>query len=104
MQVLIRNQVKRCNLFTVYFFSFVIISHNMKSIQKTIGQIIRDERKKQNISQSDLAGLSNIERSNISKLESGNHNMTIATFERISEGLRVPMSTLMRRMEKIRFK
>lgn len=52
-----------------------------------IARQIAEERKKQGISQEELASRTGIQRSNISRLESGRYNPTIEFLDRLAAGL-----------------
>lgn len=65
-----------------------------KQLQKAIGKRIKEIREKKKISQQDIAGLCNIEKSNFSRLEAGNTNPTIYTLNKIAEHLGVTLSEL----------
>lgn len=58
-----------------------------KEFQIAIGKRIRQLREKKNISQVELAALCNFEKSNMSRLESGNTNPTAYTLYIIAQKL-----------------
>lgn len=63
-------------------------------LQIAIGKRIKAIREEKGISQQDVAGLCNIEKSNFSRLEAGNTNPTIYTLNKIAEHLGIPLSEL----------
>ena len=65
-----------------------------KQLQIAIGKRIKSIREEKNISQQDIAGLCNIEKSNFSRLEAGNTNPTIYTLSKIAEYLGVSLKDL----------
>ncbi|MBU2949713.1 helix-turn-helix domain-containing protein [Tamlana agarivorans] len=65
-----------------------------KKVQIAIGKRIKMLRENKNISQQDIAGLCNIEKSNFSRLEAGNTNPTIYTLSIIAKHLNIPLSEL----------
>ncbi len=65
-----------------------------KQLQIAIGKRIKSIREEKNISQQDIAGLCNIEKSNFSRLEAGNTNPTIYTLSKIAEHLGVSLKDL----------
>jgi transcriptional regulator with XRE-family HTH domain len=52
-----------------------------------LGKSIRDKRKEKKLSQDKLAALCNVEKANLSRIESGKTNATILTLRKISEVL-----------------
>jgi len=65
-----------------------------KQLQIAIGKRIRALREEKNISQQDVAGLCNIEKSNFSRIEAGNTNPTIFTLSKIAKHLEVKLKDL----------
>ena len=63
-------------------------------LQKAIGKRIKELRESKNISQQDIAGLCNIEKSNFSRLEAGGTNPTLYTLSKIAEHLNVSLKEL----------
>ena len=61
----------------------------MEEILFRIGRRIADLRRERGISQQDLAARCNFEKSNLSRIEYGRSNMTIATLLTISRALGV---------------
>lgn len=64
------------------------------TIEKDIGQRILALRKAQNLTQEDLAGLAQIDRSHLSEIENGYKNITIHTLKKIADGLQVKVAVL----------
>lgn len=60
-----------------------------ETLQKKVGKRIQEIRVLKNISQQELAAKCNFEKSNMSRLESGRVNSTLATLNRIAQGLEV---------------
>lgn len=67
----------------------------LKPRYEAIEQIIR-ARKEQNITQAELAKMVGIQKSNISRLESGNYNPTLDFLTKISEALGKNLSVQLR--------
>lgn len=67
---------------------------------KTVGQVIAEYRKKKNISQEVLSGLSDIGRTHLSAIERGERKPTLETLYRICCALNVPMSQVVAEIEK----
>ena len=65
-----------------------------KSLQKKIGKRIRELRESKNISQVDLAYACDFEKSNMSRIETGNTCPNIYTLYRISQHLEIELSEL----------
>lgn len=61
----------------------------MSKLSEQAGQLIRQTRKDKGLTQKQLGELLNIGESTVNKYESGKHNMTLETLERVSEALRV---------------
>lgn len=60
-----------------------------------IGKNIRDLRKRQNLSQIDLAVAVGIDRAYLSEIENGKTNITINTLYAIADALNTPMTKLL---------
>ena len=67
-----------------------------ETLQKKVGKRIQEIRELKNISQQELAAKCNFEKSNMSRLESGRVNSTLATLNRIAQGLEVNVVELFR--------
>lgn len=67
-----------------------------ETLQKKVGIRIREIRELKNISQQELAAKCNFEKSNMSRLESGRVNSTLATLNKIAKGLEVNIMELFR--------
>ncbi len=70
------------------------------SIRKAFGEVLREARRKQKLSQERLALESGMDRAYISRLERGLTQPTLETIFRLSAILQVSSSTLVRRVEK----
>lgn len=73
---------------------------NGNDIEKAFGQVIRELRLEQNISQEKLAELSELDRSYLSEIERGIKTISIVTLFKLSKGLNVASSKLISEMEK----
>lgn len=60
-----------------------------------IGKKIKSVRDSKGISQQDLAAKCNFEKSNMSRIEAGNTNLTVRTLLKISQALSVDISELL---------
>lgn len=67
---------------------------------KIVGEVISEYRKKKNISQEVLSGLSDIGRTHLSAIERGERKPTLETFYRICIALDVKMSEVTAEIEK----
>jgi len=65
-----------------------------EDVLKNIGLRIRQLREERNITQQVLAAECNFEKSNMSRIESGGSNFTIATLLKICEVLKVKLSDI----------
>lgn len=61
----------------------------------TIGKNIARQRKKNHLTQEDLCGLAEIDRSFLSELENGKINVSIKTLIQIAEALQVDLINLL---------
>lgn len=66
---------------------------------KIVGEVIAHFRKKKNISQEVLSGLSDIGRTHLSAIERGERKPTLETLYRISCALEISMSEITREIE-----
>ena len=60
-------------------------------IRKKIGLKIKELRKKQNISQEELANLSGLDRTYINSVENGHRNISIINIEKITTAFNVTL-------------
>lgn len=67
---------------------------NDRNLILKIGQKIKEIRLSKSMTLDDLAAASNMDNSNIARLESGNTNPTIRTLYKISLGLKVKLKDL----------
>ena len=65
-------------------------------IKSTVGQRIREIREKVEMSQKDLAYSSDLDRSYIASVESGQRNISIVNLEKIANSLGVSLSELLK--------
>lgn len=66
-----------------------------KQLQQKIGEKIKEIRESKMISQQNLAAMCNFEKGNMSRIESGRTNTTIATIYKISQALEVKMADIL---------
>lgn len=66
------------------------------SLQINVGKQIQRIRESKGISQQDLAAKCNFEKSNMSRLEAGRVNPTLATLEKVAKALDVNIIELFR--------
>lgn len=59
---------------------------------ETIGKNVAELRKKAGITQEDLAGMAEIDRSYLSEIENGHKNMSILSLLKIAEALKIKPS------------
>lgn len=59
-----------------------------------IGQNIAERRKQQNMTQEDLCGVAEIDRSYLSEIENGKENVSIKTLVKIADALECELSDL----------
>ena len=62
-----------------------------------IGQRIAQKRKEQGLSQEDLAGLCDMDRSYLSEIENGHKNFSVTVLMNLAEALGVPSGDLLDR-------
>lgn len=65
------------------------------TILKNIGLRIASERKRQGITQEDLAGMCEMDRSYLSEIENGHKNLSVTSLLKIAEALNVTPSKLL---------
>lgn len=64
------------------------------SIERKIGATIVKLRKHKKLTQEDLAGLAEIDRSYLSEIENGHKNISVQTLKKIADALKVKLSVL----------
>lgn len=69
------------------------------SIEKEIAARIVALRKEQKLTQEDLAGMADLDRSYLSEIENGHKNLSLRTLEKIAKALNVKMSDLLKEAE-----
>jgi len=67
----------------------------MDDICAVVGMNIRKQREKRNLSQEELADLSDLHRTYIGQVERGEKNLTLRSLERIANALKVSMKELL---------
>ena len=65
------------------------------SISIEIGQRIREIRKNNGLTQEDLAGLAEIDRSFLSEIENGHKNISVEILKKIADALKVRVSLIL---------
>jgi transcriptional regulator with XRE-family HTH domain len=70
-----------------------------QSLLLALGQVILKRRTRARMSQQELADLSEVHRPYISDIERGQRNLTLTTMIRISNALKVSLSTLFKEAE-----
>lgn len=68
-------------------------------IEQIFAEVLKEERNRKNISQSELANLAELDRTYISLLERGLRQPTIETVFKIAEALNLKASTLIQKIE-----
>ena len=66
----------------------------MSRLTKTIGKRIVKERKKQDLSQEELAEIAGLHRAYLGKIERGEYNVGIDNLKRITKALKISLVTL----------
>lgn len=64
------------------------------TLLKSIGNTIRETRRKQDISQEDLANICEIERGYMGRVERGEVNVSILKLNKIADALKIKLSDL----------
>lgn len=62
---------------------------------KIIGKKIAAERKKQGLTQEDLAGLCDMDRSYLSEIENGHKNLSVISLLKIAEALKIETNDIL---------
>ncbi len=65
-----------------------------QKLQIALGNRIKTLRESKNVSQQDIAGLCNIEKSNFSRIEAGRTNPTIYTLSKIADNLNISLKEI----------
>ena len=68
-------------------------------IEQIFGEVLKEERNKKDISQSELANLAELDRTYISLLERGLRQPTIETIFKLAEALSLKASALIQKIE-----
>ncbi len=74
---------------------------NTNQIPAVFGRVLREERKRQNISQEQLALYADVDRTFVSQIERGIRQPTLTTLIKLSRVLKVAPSALVARMERL---
>lgn len=69
---------------------------NLKTLQKSVGEALREERELAGYAQEEFAKLIKMHRTYYSAIERGEKNLTVGTLKRICDGLGVSMSSIMK--------
>lgn len=67
-----------------------------KTILEKFGEKIKEERKKQGLSQEELASRAGVHRTYIGMIERAEKNITLENIEKISKALKLPIDSLLR--------
>ncbi len=73
---------------------------SVNQIPAVFGRVLREERKRQNISQEQLALYADVDRTFVSQIERGIRQPTLTTLVKLSRVLKVAPSALVARMER----
>jgi transcriptional regulator with XRE-family HTH domain len=68
----------------------------MQDIKKEVGSRIRRLRTKKRLSQEEFADLCGIHRGHMGQIERGEKNLTLTTLQKLSKGLDISISTLLK--------
>ncbi|MEO7522251.1 MAG: helix-turn-helix transcriptional regulator [Gemmatimonas sp.] len=71
----------------------------MTKLQRRLGKAVRRLREAAGHSQEHFARLVGIHRTTMGRIERGDFNVTLATLERLSKGLKIPLSVLLAETE-----
>lgn len=71
----------------------------MSADSKLLGEIVRREREKRQLSQESLAALANISRTYLGEIERGVVNISFITLKALADGLNMNMSQLVEKYE-----
>ena len=74
---------------------------SVNQIPAVFGRVLREERKRQNISQEQLALYADVDRTFVSQIERGIRQPTLTTLVKLSRVLKVAPSVLVARMERL---
>jgi len=78
------------------FFLILIVGMERKQQLKILGELIRKRRININLTQYQLAERSNVDRNYIGMLERGERNPSYLTLLKISHGLNLPLSEILK--------
>jgi len=67
---------------------------NEKEFLQLMGRQIQKTRKAKGMIQEEIAAITNSEKANLSRIESGKTNSTIMTIKKIAEAMQVPVADL----------
>ena len=70
---------------------------NEKEFLQLMGRQIQKTRKSKGMIQEQIAAITNSEKANLSRIESGKTNSTIITIKKIAEAMQVPVTDLITR-------
>ena len=72
-----------------------------RSTPRSFGQAIREFRLDQGVSQEELGYRSGMDRSYVGGVERGERNPSLRCIQRLSDGLKIPASAILRRSEEL---
>ena len=67
----------------------------MQTLQKQVGNRVRELREKKGLSQEALASVCDLHRTYVGLIERGERNLSLTTLEQLAKGLEVPVSELL---------
>lgn len=73
----------------------------VNQIPAAFGRVLREERKRQNVSQEQLALYADVDRTFVSQIERGIRQPTVTTLFKLARVLKLAPSALVARMEKV---
>jgi len=71
-----------------------MVAESIQQWQNNIGHLLREQRKAQHLSLSDLSRLSGVAVPALSHIENGNRDVKLSTLVRLSEALRIKLPDL----------
>jgi transcriptional regulator with XRE-family HTH domain len=74
--------------------------HMARSLQRALGEELRELRRQRGFSQESLADKADLHRNFIGLVERGQRNVTLTTLEMLAAALKLPVSELIARTEK----
>ena len=94
------NLTSRCTRSSVDFTAGIEDSFDVADLSKAFGDVVRTRRSNLAISQEQLASLSGLHRTYLSRIELGRVRLGLDAAKRVANGLGVPLSQLIAEAEK----